>query len=232
MASRRRRRIPVQWFPTIGTPVESHTQRSWKQFLTDVQQDGSTITVAFPLTFDFPFDPSSVTPQTASLADFVGSAYILQRIVGKVTVGWSPPLDPEDVMPDNIICAAGFFVAKADDTNPNIPAMSVAQYDVLSENNMMEPWIWRRTWTLGNPTNLRGVSWPSGNMWGGSVMDGPHLDAKIRRRVQDDDRLWFAVSAASLTALTDPSLNPGVLLWTLDYRLLGTLRKNKNQSAF
>ncbi|AXH79087.1 MAG: formate dehydrogenase [Circular genetic element sp.] len=231
MASRRRRRIPVQWLPVLGTPLEGNTDRSFKQFQFDVQPTGDTITVPFPLTFDYPIDPSGANPQTTSLADFVGSAYILQRIVGKFTVGWVEYPPPRDEMA-NVMVGAGFFVAKADDTNPNQPAMTVSQYNVLAESNIMEPWIWRRTWVLGNPRTLAGVSWPSGNGWHGSAIDGPSVDSKIRRRIQDDDRLWFVVSGCSLTSTTDPDADPATLLCTLDYRLLGTLRKNKNQSAF
>lgn len=231
MASRSRRRGPgVQWLPVRGTSIEGN-ESSFKSFGIDIEPTGVHVIVPQPLTFDYPFDPGSASPTTTSLADFVGSAYILQRIVGKVTVGWQPFGTPT-VSTERVMVGAGFFVAKADDTNPDIPAMSAGQCDPLAMETMMEPWIWRRTWLLGNPETTYGISWPSGNQQFGSVMDGPHIDSKIKRRIQDDDRLWFVLAGCSLFSTTDPEFSAVRVHCTLDYRLLGTLRKNRNQSAF
>jgi len=230
MASRRRgRRTPVQWLPVIGTTVAEQASRNFKLFNLIVQNDGSTVTTVLPITFDRPIDLTAASAATTSLADIVGSSYTLKRIVGKCYAGFLPPAT-QDPAVDIVVVGCGFFVAKADTTNPDIPAMTADAFDVLNENNMLEPWIWRRVWQFGNPTSNYGITWPSSSAWGGSVMDGPHIDSRVKRRIADDDRLWFAASACSL--FEQDERDPVTVGVTLDYRLLGTLKKNRNQSAF
>lgn len=228
MARRLRRRTPVQWLPIIGNGVGENNARNWKQFSLLVQRDASTITTVLPCTFDRPIDLNTASAADTSLADIIGSAYVLKRIVGKCIASRLSTAENEI---SSVVVGCGFFVAKADSTNPDLPAMTVDQFDVLSENNMLEPWIWRRVWQLGNPLGTSGISYPSSSAWYASVMDGPHIDSRVKRRINDDDRLWFAASAASYFAESPASENALVYI-TLDYRLLGTLRKNKNQSAF
>lgn len=226
---RRRRRVPVQWLPVFG----SNGTDSWQQLILEVDPDPSLkVTGHKVLTYDRPIDISATATTSASLADFIGSSYTLQRIVGKVIAGYDPRSQPENAIPA-IIVAAGFFVAKADDTNPDSPAMSAAQFGVLEEDNMMEPWIWRRFWVLGDPSSVASIVYPASTPNYPSALDGPHLDTQVRRRIADDDRLFFAVSAQALySAPEGQDYDPTPIRIILDYRILGTLRKNKNQSAF
>lgn len=161
------------------------------------------------------------------MADFVGSAYTLQRIVGKAFVGRlsSDTLDLEGPC----MTGLGFFVARADATNPNLPAGALESFDPLLSNNMMEPWIWRRTWILGHAVDLSGVVYPSSSCWYGSVLDGPHIDSTVKRRINDDDRLWMVMAMGALDDRTEGNM---IANWHIDLRILVTLRKNRNQSAF
>jgi len=229
MASRRRRGPGVQWAPTlipqVNVPDGNDSWLNYQQSL--VFGSGHTISI-FPVTFDFPVDPSTANVATTSMADFVGSAYILKRIVGKAFC--VQLAQTETVGGGLLMCGAGFFVARADQLTPAAPAGTLESFDPLSDNNMMEPWIWRRTWLLGNPADSTGIMAPSSSAWYGSVMDGPHIDSRVKRRINDDDRLWF-VSAVGQTDDRTGGDN-AIIQWMVDYRLLVTLRKNRNQSAF
>jgi len=227
---RRRRGPGVQWAPTVIPQVNiAQGNDSWLQFDQNlVWGSGHTISI-FPLTFDYPVDPGTANVATHSMADFVGSAYILKRIVGKA-FATQLPLQEGSIGGGTIMVGGGFFVARADQLTPQAPAGTLESFDPLSDNNMMEPWIWRRTWLLGNPADITGVMNPSSSGWYGSVMDGPHIDSKIKRRINDDDRLWFVAAAGQTDDRT--AGDPAIIRWMIDYRLLVTLRKNKNQSAF
>lgn len=231
MASRRRGRgNNVQWAPTLIPETIQGQDDSYINFDQSVvlSAPGHTISI-FPLTFDFPNDPSTANVATHSMADFIGSAYVLKRIVGKAFAAQIPAIAGV-ASPAVLMVAAGFFVARASDTTPQAPAGSLNSYDPLASENQMEPWIWRRSWVLGNPTDISGVMYPSSTAWYGSVMDGPHIDSRVKRRINDDDRLWFVASAAP--TVESEAEDPAIVRWFVDYRLLVTLRKNQNQSAF
>lgn len=154
---------------------------------------------------------------------------------------------------------AGFFVARAGDeqSTPDGALRPIGwstQY-LLSYNpdipdTIREPWIWRRQWLIGNfPTvqmlwqNLTfntltvepGLAWdvPTNNWVGRSVADGPHIDARTRRRVGNDDRLWFAAVAQNYPRRTSGGYDsPSVVRMHLDYRVFGAMRKARNRGAF
>lgn len=134
----------------------------------------------------------------------------------------------------------------------------VENYSPLSEDTIREPWIWRRTWVLWTGRNDAGINANNGGFAGvvdnlgatfpaaagaprttmgyGSVMDGPHIDAKSGRRVNGDERLFFAVAARSLDGILGGP-DPDALLvrgiqGVLDFRVLGWLRKATNRSTF
>lgn len=69
----------------------------------------------------------------------------------------------------------------------------------------------------------------------GSIMDGPHIDAKSVRRVGNDERLWFAVSAVNFPLVTQSEIvvNQDVQIrGYLDFRVLGRLTRAHNRSNF
>lgn len=232
MAGRtRRRRTNVSWLPGYGSEIGTFSS-SVRIFGTVVPNDGAHSGTIIPVTWDEPLDPSTVTLSDASLADFVGSAYTIKRIVGKIScfVGLQT-VGTDDAIPA-MVAGAGWFVARADRSSPNVPAGTFEEYDVLSDENLMEPWMWRRTWLLGAPDNLvTGLSAGGNNFTNRSALDGPSFDVRVKRRVDDDHRLYFTVSNHALVDYS--ALNqPNQITWVLDYRLLGTVRRNRNQSAF
>lgn len=159
--------------------------------------------------------------------------------------------------PQAVLVSCGFFVARAADaavgeTSPIGGAAAWASdYNPLNRNQCREPWIWRRSWILGSPvlkefrashyysgssnTMINGVGLysdlPSTNAGYGSVLDGPHIDAKSKRRVGNDDRLWF--SAAALPWTPDSTYQFGLPVpITFDVRVFGSIRKAHNRSTF
>lgn len=118
-----------------------------------------------------------------------------------------------------------------------------------------EPWIWRRSWMLnpfgpspalqvnnaGAPQFIiatdtdNGVAFPATNTSYGSVLDGPHIDAKTARRIRKHERLWVAMTAAPYPegSTIDPDVFAAVRVTsTIDVRCLGVLRRAKNRSSF
>lgn len=239
MASRRRRRA-VTWLPTLGTagPVETNDNASGRAFSLDTPPDGTTEVAITALTFDVPRDADSAALTIDTLADIIGSEYMLRRIVGKCFA--NSLLDSEG--PAAILFGAGFFVARAADEQQaqegnqpigsQSPSERVENYNPLSDDCIREPWIWRRVWILGRDGAGEGApSFPSTTVGYGSVQDGPHIDAQTMRRVGNDERLWFAVAARNFP-IAVASTSPGQIFGYLDYRLLGSLLKARNRGVF
>lgn len=230
----RKRRPKVSWLPTFGTEYGGFAS-SVRSVGIVVEGDGEHTVGVVPLTWDYPFDPNVALVQETSMADFIGSAYLLRRIVGKAFVMMVPQTDPPN-NPNYIMTAMGIFVARADDVNPQVPigyaTGNVESYDPLSDTNSREPWIWRRNWLLGNFDN--GVlDAPQSNMLYGyqSALDGPHVDAKTRRFVNDDNRLFLAFAGHAIQDLSG-DFDPVQVNLHFDLRLLGNLRRNRGRSAF
>lgn len=161
--------------------------------------------------------------------------------------------------------AAGFLIARADPGNLALPQEFTTNprlYDALGADTMREPWIWRRSWILGwgdianesvvtggvgaanegvLGSTLQGFAFmfPSTNVRYGSVLDGPHVDAKTARRIRQDERLWFVASAQSWpTGRTTPIMGGAGASSSLavavdcNVRMLGALRKARNRGVF
>jgi len=248
MAKRRRR--AVNWFPTFGQNLGEGTGNEHVAGITsqlNILPSGAFTTVIFPLTFDEPRDDDgTATPENTTLSDFISSGYLLQRIVGKFYCEY-PWTDLQGEpgsasSPPAVKVGAGFFVAREADQAVGVPIGSNEDYNPLEVDNMREPWIWRRTWFLSSPT-VRSATAQSiaigngtyGNQdkWNqfpfatsgyNSVMDGPHIDAKTRRVVTNDDRLFFAVSGLQWPLGEDSTYSqvPDVP-FHLDYRILGSM---------
>lgn len=174
---------------------------------------------------------------------------------------------PAAIFPKTALIACGFFVARANDSGSGgglstpigsaTPQERTANYGPLSLDTVREPWMWRRTWILSTGRasaaagpaknvpfspllDLTGGSSsfpPTTNIEAGSALDGPHIDVKSVRRVRQDERLWFAVSARVLdnewAGIERPNTTGAEMVsGVLDYRVLGALRKAKNSSTF
>lgn len=228
----RKRRTRYTWFPNIGFQGadEENDSAGFPFSHTVSSAAGAIVTNIFELIPDF--SPSEPTATTDNLSDFIGNEYLLKRVVGKLFVGANASVPTGPV---NFIFGAGLFVARADEAAPQLPvgagtpAEANLNYGVLNNQNIREPWLWRRVWKLQNP----GIPVPNGLLgtWaGGSLQDGPHIDAKSARRVRQDERLFMSVSSINFDGL---SASASITLdgWC-DYRVLGQLRKAKNRSTF
>lgn len=244
------------WFPVLGSSwSDEDTTYNDVSFTLDTGQvpnakaDGTAI-VTIPLTRDYTQanEPSSLAlNELPSLRDFVeGQEYILKRIVGSLEVftesnqsaslPWTPAAFWRYVK-----VSAGFYVARAGDTDQSLPDLTLDETDPSITTNSQDPWIWRRTWILSNPANLETVA------TGVEVFDdlysnrklsdlrGPMVDTrKSNRRIRREQRVWFSLAAAgwdgvrgSVTGSGQPSI-----LANLDIRIFGKMVRGKNTSAF
>lgn len=244
---RRRRRSRGTWFPTLGQTAGGESAEndiSGRDLELDLDgTTGSLQTATYDLTYDYPKEPTDAS-QDKSLADIIGSEYVLQRIVGKCFLEYSRGADNDDAFAA-LVCA-GFFVARADDAGEKpIGEGNLAYedynraYSPLEVRTQREPWIWRRTWLLCDDllynTAAAGFAprFPKSTALYGSVADGPHIDSKVKRRISSDNRLYFAISACPypVGSYAEGSTFGKISGW-LDYRIFGSLRKAKQGSAF
>jgi len=239
----RRRRNRGTWFPVLSTyPNEAEPIAPLTTILELGTDDNEiNVTGVLPLTFDYPQEPASADRTVETLSELIGSEYLFKRLVGKAFIGHNtvPGLNERPA----VLVGLGFFVARAADdaslfgatlpigANDNIDE----DYGPLHPNTIREPWMWRRTWLLGgNPegANPQFATLPAGTWGYGSVMDGPHVDIKVKRRVRQDERLWVALQARRWPLTTVPDNSPSQVQMCLDYRIFGELRKARNTSSF
>lgn len=259
---RRRRRQQVTWFPTLGTagPGPDFTSDFAGRVGTlSVLSNGLTTTQILPVTFDTPHETENATTADP-MVTLVGNEYLLRRIVGKILLGIDGQSGSETRVFTGALITCGWFVARANDSNFNpqgsdLPVGATGSvttdaplYGPQHVDTIREPWMWRRSWILGTPSDPQIVNdifpafagFPNNNALYGSVSDGPHFDVKVKRRVSSDDRLWWIVQARQLS--DSGNQNPieaeftttttTTLRWVLDYRLLGSLRKAHNRGNF
>lgn len=171
----RRRRAKYTWLPLIGE-VGGQDPSLPDRINDDVGFDIALNVTAEPtlaetsigltvLTFDSPVETSSLfgaggIPGGTPMGYFMQNEYLLKRIVGNLFVTIDSRL-VNDEKPSAALVAAGFFVARADDTRVNNDQPVGAQeglpgdargaifnYSPLSPTTAREPWIWRRSWIL------------------------------------------------------------------------------------
>lgn len=264
---RRRRKTKYTWLPNIGQDVpvgDPEVLWTMAPFTSNlaIPRDQSTAQYIFPVVADDPNEEEYGIND--HMGTIIGNEYFLKRIVGKLFIQMGQDPSPYSVgppvaahSPPGCIVAAGFFVSRAasdketvqDDYPIGLTATDgIANFDnysPLARSTVREPWIWRRSWMLGNnldnfktsPPNVvrTGEAWlPPNNSFYGSVLDGPHIDAKTARRIRQDERLFFCITANRVLAASAqaPDVADGILSFTLDVRYLGALRKAKNRGAF
>lgn len=185
------------------------------------------------------FDKTRQTPnnnQTAGLDDLTmrdlteGQDYFLDRAVGKI---WATleASSPTNFVSQCLFCAALAVIQVQDDGIT--PALDNASLHPLLAQNVMAPYIWRRTWVLydlGGSNEAFGVK-PSTIAQYGSVMDGGHIDAKTKRRIAQNQRLVMITAMCTLEVVGAPG-TLSEISWGFDLRLHGALRRNKNRSLF
>lgn len=189
----RRRRNNGTWFPNLGTDMAGTTEWSGRAIFLTAPANGSQTSFSFPLTFDTPIEEPAEVETT--LADIVGSEYVLERLVGKVDAEYIPQRAlPPALFGINIAAAVrltvGFFVARADHATPDHPIGADVttspgpspeqntqdeQYNPASNASIREPWMWRRTWVLSNAIlSIEGTDSASAGGNGGGLEGGSY----------------------------------------------------------
>lgn len=260
MAGRRVRRRRGTWLPNLGTVQPGVTGRenadaSRSVFLT-VRGDGGISQIIIPITFDAPVeqDDAAVTTGTP-LGFFLNNDYFLERIVGNIFVAMRQRDNTQagEITPGGVYCGAALFAARSEDEvidedSPIGSSVStqaeLSSYCPLNDINIREPWIWRRTWLLGNgQSNTFGVqdneftsSLPANNVfaYSGGSMNGPFIDAHTKRLIKSDNRLWWVLAARSfpINEESDAAQNLDSITALFDYRLYGTILKAAKSGTF
>jgi len=189
----RRRKPAVAWLPHVQHNAQAPQVGWWISSFT-VAAAQNTIEPASSRCSPTTRRSNPPGRRSTSLADFEGSAYRLRRIVGKLFIGLDQTItQAPDSRPKNALIGAGFIILKVDE-NTGAPINPTANsYSPLDNNNLRDPWIWRRTWMLTNDfsNNLtEDYEFPRSTTDYGSVLDGSHIDQKTARRVSDEERLF------------------------------------------
>jgi hypothetical protein len=255
MAFRRKRRFRGTWFPPIGSFLQGTSGNDAPVVPTGFSLTSTSAVTGeypvliFPVITDAPQLNDTTPSDDISLVTQVGSEYALRRIVGKVHIR-RVPLGGVD--PDNgvaLLVAAGFFVARAqgNEGDKHVPVGAGTITDFFGQSRrdnfspldigtLTLPWIWRRTWVLGNawdPTAAavaRGdTAFYQSNGAAASALDGAHFDAKTRRRVTQEERLFFTVAFCPFDDQT--SIEGEEIQGRLDVRVFGALRRARNHGS-
>lgn len=193
-----------------------------------------------------------------TLADLQSSAWRLRRAVGKVFATYhihnSGLADPQQNQYPAVAFAAGLMVRKVNEFSA-----AVTNVDPVNRDDYDDPWIWRRMWLLGQNTApsryqsdvqfrlanlpITSLTPPTGNdefaayarfpnstAHYGSVMDGPHVDAKTNRLIGPEDRLFLSLAVKGMPIQPDQGLADGNGVFGLfDFRYLGFLARASNR---
>lgn len=224
--ARRTKRPRVVWLPPTNlTSVGQRAQIGFQTFFVDaVGATGASAVGEIPLVIDDAPDIATLAP--LSLSDVENSGYRLRRVVGKI---WCGVDQDADVNSGRIgIVTAGLIIRKVDPTTQISNAFNVGENAVSPAfiESWSDPWIWRRSWLLynnANPSAADGEG-PVTNIEYGSVMDGPHVDAKTARIVGPEERLFLDVSVVVLVDGAEPVDRPISVRCTTDLRALASMR--------
>jgi len=249
---RRKRRARGTWFPNVGSltgdpdaVVSGLIGSVTVAANTSGTTGGPVLNQIFQVVQDAPLDPEEANNQSGQLSRIIGQEYILQRIVGSIFVSLQDFSSTEQDSPRNALVTAGFFVARAQDPEQvggqdlpigAQPLSSDDNYSPQLVDTVREPWIWRRSWMLGKLVEPADISlqqlfpgFPPSNYGAGSMREGTHIDAKSKRRVGNDDRLWLAISTMSMSVNDDVD---GLVNFYVDHRVYGTIVRAHNKSTF
>lgn len=255
---RRKRRSNGLWFPVIGTDGGTDAgdydyRAAHLEYQTGTAFGGGaaanmSVVVVNGLTFDKPVQPEETGGQY-DLQALIGNSYFLKRIVGKLSL--LPFSNADAGAPAFIKIGAAFYVARQEeqpaDVSANVPvgwSQSVGfpgmNYDCLAAHCANDPWIWRRTWILPNVGQTAADRWTAGpvsNTAFGSVLDGGHVDAKTKRVVKQDERLWFTTSVQPWPLVPGNRTSvyadiSGFVMVDLDYRIFAQPIRARKSGSF
>lgn len=256
---RKRRRARYTWLPpylqATGTELIAGERSTITNTTLIVNEETEQALAVQPLVADYK-GPQDVGEDY--LTAVINNDYVFRRVVGKIHVAFdqvtnelagTPLTWP---YPTACIAAAGIFVARTTEDAPYAAPVGWGTADVaelyspLYSSTTREPWVWRRTWLLGNRLSNYQLSagvgltpaesnHPASNGEYGSVMDGPHIDSKVGRRVGSDERAFLIFAAKALTPTISDIISPAGLLsvrFTHDLRILGALRRARTSKVF
>lgn len=253
---RRRKRRTGLWLPVLGQSFEQSEGETYYDGshnftllpVNNHNADGPIVEV-HPIVKDATQTPEAVFGDTAStFRDLVnGQDWTCQRIVGKFHARVYPS-QSQDTNDSNeywafLKVSLGFFVARASDDEQAQPDLYTNEFDPNQLNNVDNPWMFRRTWILKNPQTYvtpelfsNDSDFPQTTAGYGSVLDGPHIDVKSKRRIKRDERLWCVIAAAGfngtqITTSVAEGQQPN-LRGNLDLRVYGGLRRPMKSAQF
>lgn len=231
---RRRRRGNVVWLPNTPTTRENiDTAVNWKRGTLACDGGGNTaVAIELLVRDENPADTEN------ALADYTQGGYILKRVVGKLFVAarQEDPTEGNAVIPGVLVTASLEVLRTDPNTNNPTGLADLTVYDAQAAGNERDPWIWQRSWILsnGNAVNFNEAadkSWgffPYSNAEYGSVLDGPHVDAKAKRRIGTEERLALIVSATSIEEHAQ-GFDDQYVDFIFQYRVLGTPTRSSNR---
>lgn len=223
--ARFKRKPRVVWLPTDPTfAVDGNMQGGSNigTFFIDLAGPaaiGFSVPADIPVVIDNQLTP---VPGTTSLSDIENSGYRLRRIVGKIFVALTQ-VTQDDA--GAVVATAGFIIRRV---NPDgTPAFAAARRNINFQENIPDPWIWRRSWLLANGSSSQVEtsfvdSANFSNMEGGpSALDGPHVDAKTARIIGPEERLFMSCSVTLMNASAAAIMSTR---WAYDFRVLASMR--------
>lgn len=244
----RRRKPKVVWIPqTNANSIGDATRVFQSGILSFDSVAPASGQLELPLAIDFSVGGRPLDP-TSTLADVEDSGYRLRRIVGKIWLigSLSNPGGGGGAIgrcPAYIV-TAGIIVRRIDQNTGGslavaaTAASSFAAIDTQLIDNTADPWVWRRSWILGDPgagnnpfvstdTNGDGVNETPGitnfgSSYPGGIAEGPHVDQKTARIVGPEERLFLDVAATPL--IDGTTGNTTAVLVLTDLRVLGSMR--------
>lgn len=236
---RKRRRKRVIWLPNEANAGQPPTVNFRTDVLSCPAAVGTLATTVYALTVDYPAEAvQAAGPQPPSVADYVQSGFLIERIVGKFVVGVSQRIGdvpPADSYPSAIAVAMGLIVLRVDElTGAPLRAATPNEYSPFADDNERDPFFFRRTWVLGNDlgfgvttTDLQPLSnCPRTNIYG-SGPEGTFIDTQTKRLVQTEQRVFLVVSATNIGSTTTQSVPLG---FYFDYRILVAPRTMSNRN--
>jgi len=238
---RRRRGFKGTWLPALGTSGGDNDEINVTGIAKAITIENTDLVNTNIIALIPDEEATEINDASVSLVSAIGNEYALRRIVGKFNCYLSTTSGAPDQTAVKI--GLGFFIARETPGQEGIPlgiandtfdaANNVEAFDSFSPLALAatrQPWIWRRTWYLyESATN---ALFPQVTSNYGSVLDGPHIDAKTRRRVRQEERLYAAVSIQYAQLATNEDAGSITCQYDLDVRCFGALRKARNRSAF
>lgn len=263
---RRRRRSRGQWLPVIGSLTgDADLGPSAGIFLAlTVPSNGDPILgVTRIVPNDYPEQSPFTGTTQESLTLVAGTDWLCKRILGQVFIDRGAlRTDDPPTQSAAVVVNAGFFVSRRGDNYPaavgnNTDAPIGFNADILPHNlanygpdrpeTTTAPWMWRRTWILGYPDGLYTVSgatfqsealYPDNNTRGpGDLRSGTQIDVKTRRKVHQDEDLYFIIQAqnwprANRTPLGDAPTDDSDVNISIWPRVFGVPMRHHNRSTF